>query len=53
MEELQVSIDGLTKQLPKPFFVIATQNPIESHGTFPLPDSQMDRFFNIYVNRLS
>lgn len=44
MEELQVSIDGLTKQLPRPFFVIATQNPIESHGTFPLPDSQMDRF---------
>jgi len=44
MEELQVSIDGLTKELPKPFFVIATQNPIESHGTFPLPDSQMDRF---------
>jgi len=44
MEELQVSIDGVTKQLPKPFFVIATQNPIESHGTFQLPDSQMDRF---------
>lgn len=44
MEELQVSVDGKTRKLPKPFFVIGTQNPIESHGTFPLPDSQMDRF---------
>lgn len=44
MEELQVSVDGVTRQLPKPFFVIGTQNPIESHGTFPLPDSQVDRF---------
>jgi len=44
MEELQVSVDGVTRTLLKPFFVIATQNPIESHGTFPLPDSQMDRF---------
>lgn len=44
MEELQVSVDGVTRELPKPFFVIGTQNPIESHGTFPLPDSQVDRF---------
>lgn len=44
MEELQVSVDGLPRYLPRPFFVIGTQNPIESHGTFPLPDSQMDRF---------
>lgn len=44
MEELQVSVDGVTRLLPKPFFVIGTQNPVESHGTFPLPDSQMDRF---------
>lgn len=44
MEELQVSVDGVTRALPKPFFVIGTQNPIESHGTFPLPDSQVDRF---------
>jgi MoxR-like ATPase len=44
MEEMQVSVDGLPRFLPRPFFVIGTQNPIESHGTFPLPDSQMDRF---------
>lgn len=44
MEEMQVSVDGLPRFLPLPFFVIGTQNPIESHGTFPLPDSQMDRF---------
>lgn len=44
MEELQVSVDGITRPLPKPFFVIGTQNPIESQGTFPLPDSQVDRF---------
>lgn len=44
MEELQVSVDGVTRKLPVPFFVIATQNPIESQGTFPLPDSQLDRF---------
>lgn len=44
MEELQVSVDGVTRDLPKPFFVIGTQNPLESHGTFPLPDSQVDRF---------
>jgi len=45
MEERQVSIDGLTYKLPEPFFVIATQNPLEHSGTFPLPESQLDRFF--------
>ncbi|KPL05727.1 hypothetical protein AMJ85_10975 [candidate division BRC1 bacterium SM23_51] len=44
MNVAQVSIDGLTHPLPQPFMVIATQNPIEFHGTFPLPRSQMDRF---------
>lgn len=44
MEERQVSIGGVTYRLPEPFFVIATQNPIESAGTFALPDAQLDRF---------
>jgi MoxR-like ATPase len=44
MEEGQVTIDGQTRQLPKPFFVIATQNPSSQMGTFPLPESQLDRF---------
>lgn len=44
MEEGQVTIDGETRILPKPFFVIATQNPIHQSGTFPLPESQLDRF---------
>lgn len=44
MEERQITIDGETKSLPQPFFVIATQNPIESSGTFPLPEAQLDRF---------
>jgi MoxR-like ATPase len=44
MEEGQATIDGETKELPKPFFVIATQNPVEQEGTFPLPEAQMDRF---------
>ncbi|HBF08187.1 MAG TPA: AAA family ATPase [Gammaproteobacteria bacterium] len=44
MEEKQVSIDGETHPLPKPFFVIATQNPVTQMGTFPLPESQLDRF---------
>ncbi|MEN3276987.1 MAG: MoxR-like ATPase [Massilia sp.] len=44
MEERQVSIDGLTRRLPEPFFVIATQNPAHQVGTFPLPESQLDRF---------
>lgn len=44
MEEGQVSIDGHTRALPRPFFVIATQNPLHQIGTFPLPESQLDRF---------
>src|SRR5690554_7260137 len=44
MEERQVSIEGETRPLPSPFFVIATQNHIEQGGTFPLPESQLDRF---------
>jgi len=44
MEEKQVTQDGETRQLPSPFFVIATQNPLEQVGTFPLPESQLDRF---------
>jgi MoxR-like ATPase len=44
MNVAQVSMDGITHSLPQPFLVIATQNPIEFHGTFPLPRSQMDRF---------
>ncbi|VAX07434.1 FIG022979: MoxR-like ATPases [hydrothermal vent metagenome] len=45
MEERQITAEGETRQLPKPFFVIATQNPISQIGTFPLPESQLDRFF--------
>ena len=44
MEEHQVTLDGTTHTLPDPYFVIATQNPLEHHGTYPLPESQMDRF---------
>ncbi|WP_024545132.1 MoxR family ATPase [Picosynechococcus sp. NKBG15041c] len=44
MEEQQVTVDGEARKVPKPFFVIATQNPIEYQGTFPLPEAQMDRF---------
>jgi len=44
MEENQVSVDGLSRPLPQPFFVIATQNPFHQVGTFPLPESQLDRF---------
>ena len=44
MEEKQVSIDGTTYILDKPFFVIASENPVESQGTFPLPEAQLDRF---------
>jgi MoxR-like ATPase len=44
MEENKVSVDGKTYKLPEPFFVIATQNPVSQHGTFPLPESQLDRF---------
>ncbi|MDW8434198.1 MAG: MoxR family ATPase [Aquificaceae bacterium] len=44
MAEGKVSVDGVTYELPRPFFVIATQNPVEQHGTYPLPESQLDRF---------
>lgn len=44
MEEHQVSAEGQTRKLPSPFFVIATQNPAHQVGTFPLPESQLDRF---------
>lgn len=44
MAEQQVTLDGVTRRLPDPFFVIATQNPVDMSGTFPLPDSQLDRF---------
>jgi MoxR-like ATPase len=44
MAEQQVTIDGYTRAIQRPFFVIATQNPVEYHGTFPLPEAQMDRF---------
>jgi MoxR-like ATPase len=44
MSDRQVSTDGVTRVLPAPFFVIATQNPIESEGTYPLPEAQLDRF---------
>jgi MoxR-like ATPase len=44
MEERQVTVDGVSRFVPQPFFVIATQNPIEYQGTFPLPEAQMDRF---------
>jgi MoxR-like ATPase len=44
MQERQVTVDGVTRKLPRPFLVIATQNPIELEGTFPLPEAQIDRF---------
>lgn len=44
MNEAQVTIDGRTLPLPQPFLVVATQNPVEHHGTYPLPESQLDRF---------
>ncbi len=44
MEEKQVSVEGATRALPEPFFVIATQNPLDQIGTYPLPESQLDRF---------
>ncbi|NLO04431.1 MAG: MoxR family ATPase [candidate division WS1 bacterium] len=44
MAERQITVDGVTRKLPEPFFVIATQNPIEHEGTFPLPEAQLDRF---------
>ncbi len=51
MEERQVSIDGVRHELPKPFIVLATQNPIEYEGTYPLPEAQLDRFmFKLHVD---
>jgi MoxR-like ATPase len=45
MAERQVTVDGVTRQLPQPFLLLATENPIEHEGTFPLPEAQLDRFF--------
>src|ERR687895_735731 len=45
MAERQVTVDGVTRELPHPFLVLATENPIEHEGTFPLPEAQVDRFF--------
>src|SRR5437764_5286954 len=45
MDERQITVDGVTYPLPEPFVVLATQNPIEYEGTFPLPEAQLDRFF--------
>ncbi|QGJ69650.1 C-compound, carbohydrate catabolism transcriptional control [Planctomycetales bacterium 10988] len=51
MQETQVTVGGQGHALPRPFFVLATQNPIESEGTYPLPEAQLDRFmFNIFVD---
>ncbi len=44
MQEQQVTVDGMTRKLPRPFLVLATQNPVEYEGTFPLPEAQLDRF---------
>jgi MoxR-like ATPase len=46
MEERQVTVEGVTHALPSPFFLIATENPIEQHGTYPLPEGQLDRFMS-------
>src|SRR4029077_5241963 len=46
MNEAQVTVDNHTHPLPQPFLVLATQNPIEHHGTYPLPESQLDRFLS-------
>lgn len=45
MEERQITVDGVTRKLPEPFMVLATQNPVETYGTFPLPEAELDRFF--------
>ena len=45
MAERQVTVDGVTRELPSPFLLLATENPIEYEGTFPLPEAQLDRFF--------
>ena len=54
MEELQVTVQGVTYPMERPFFVLATQNPIELEGTYPLPEAQLDRFmFNIVIDYLN
>jgi MoxR-like ATPase len=54
MEELQVTVQGITYPMDKPFFVLATQNPIELEGTYPLPEAQLDRFmFNVIIEYLN
>ena len=53
MEEHQVTVEGETRTLPRPFFVIATQNPTDQLGTYPLPESQLDRFLMCITARLS
>jgi MoxR-like ATPase len=54
MEELQVTVQGVTYPMDGPFFVLATQNPIELEGTYPLPEAQLDRFmFNIIIDYLN
>ena len=51
MQERSVTVAGVQHMLPKPFFVLATQNPIEQEGTYPLPEAQLDRFmFNIFLD---
>ena len=53
MQERQITVEGETMKLPEPFIVIATQNPIEYEGTFPLPEAQLDRFMIKLASRLS
>jgi MoxR-like ATPase len=54
MEELQVTVQGITYPMDRPFFVLATQNPIELEGTYPLPEAQLDRFmFNVIIEYLN
>src|SRR5215207_7184432 len=54
MGERQVTVDGVTRRLPRPFLVLATQNPVEYEGTFPLPEAQLDRFlFKLSLGYLS
>ncbi|MCB0091440.1 MAG: MoxR family ATPase [Caldilineaceae bacterium] len=54
MGERQVTVDGVTRSLPRPFLVLATQNPVEYEGTFPLPEAQLDRFlFKMHLGYLS
>jgi len=51
MQERRITVGGVTRDLPKPFFVLATQNPLEQEGTYPLPEAQLDRFlFLIFVD---